>query len=32
VGSLKVQWEMNLKVSQLVSEQDCVESDCIMFL
>jgi len=32
MGSLKVQWEMNIKVSLLVSEQNCDESDCCMFL
>lgn len=28
--SQKIQWEINIKVSLLVNEQDCDESDCFM--
>jgi hypothetical protein len=30
MGNLEVQWEMNIEVSLLVSEQDCDESGCFM--
>jgi len=32
VRSQKIQWEINIKVSLLVNEQDCDESVCLMLV